>query len=500
MGNFILEMKGITKEFPGVKALDGVNLSVCKGEIHGLIGENGAGKSTLMNVLMGIYKAETGKILLNNEEIFINAPSDVIAKGIGMVPQELNLNPYISAAENIYLGNEIKKYGKINWKRTREEAEKVMKSIDFKVEPTEIVMRLSTARQQMIQLARVLATGAELLIFDEPTASLTRQETDILLKLMKKLQQDGKSIIFITHHLDELLAVTDAITVMRDGKVVFTDETKNVTESVLIENMAGKKVEKQTKVNRKLENNIILKIEGLARKNEFENVSFEVKKGEIFGIGGLVGSKRTELISTIFGILKKTSGEIFINGRKVEINNPFQAIQQGMGFVPEERRNHGIFPILSVKENMVISLYRQLFKGIKIQKEKAKKITNEYIEKIRIKTPSTETAIQSLSGGNQQKVILSRWMAKKSRIMFLDEPTRGIDVNAKNEIYSLIYELANQGMTIIIVSSEHEELLLLADRIMIMHEGKVKGIVEAADLEQQDILEIALRLGGDINE
>lgn len=494
MDKMLLEMRGITKVFPGVKALKDVNLAIGQGEIRGLIGENGAGKSTLMNVLMGIYKAEQGKMLFDGEEITINSPVEAIMKGIGMVPQELNLNPYVSVAENIFLGNEIKnKFGKINWDKTRKEAIKVMNIIGLKVDPCDIVCRLSAAQQQLVQLSRVLATGARLLVFDEPTASLTTQETQLLLTLMKKLQEQGKTIIFITHHLDELIAVTDRITVMRDGCVVYEDDTKNMTESLLIEQMAGKKVAKSQRVVRQIDDEIVFKVEDFSRKNEFENVNFEVRKGEIFGIGGLVGSGRTELISAIFGITKKSSGTVYINGTKMEIKNPTHAIKLGMGFVPEERRNHGIFPILSVRENIVVSSYHEIFNGIKIMKDKAKKITDDFTDRLRIKTPSSETPIKSLSGGNQQKVILARWMARETKILFLDEPTRGIDVNAKAEIYNLIHELTNEGMTVVIVSSEHEELLLLADRIMVMHEGRVKGIADATQIKQQDILEIALK-------
>ncbi|SHO54051.1 sugar ABC transporter ATP-binding protein [Anaerocolumna xylanovorans] len=494
MEKLLLEMRGITKVFPGVKALKDVNLAVPQGEIRGLIGENGAGKSTLMNVLMGIYKAEQGELFLDGEKIEISSPAEAIAKGIGMVPQELNLNPYVSVAENIFLGNEIKnKFGMINWEKTKKEAVKVMNIIGLNIDPSDIVYRLSTAQQQLIQLSRVLATGAKLLIFDEPTASLTTQETEVLLKLMKKLQVQGKTIVFITHHLEELLAVTDRITIMRDGQVVYEDDTVNMNESLLIEHMAGKKVVKTERAIRELKPDILLKIENFSREKEFSEVSFEVRKGEIFGIGGLVGSGRTELISAIFGITKKSTGQIYIDGKEVEIKNPTQAISLGMGFVPEERRNHGIFPMLSVRENMVISSLNEIFNGLFLKKEKARSVTNSYIEKIRIKTPSTETQIKSLSGGNQQKVILARWLARESKILFLDEPTRGIDVNAKSEIYSLIHQLTKEGMTVIIVSSEHEELLLLADRIMVMHEGRVKGIEDAAKMKQQDILEIALK-------
>lgn len=490
----ILQMSNITKTFPGVKALDCVSLDVRESEIMGLIGENGAGKSTLMKVLMGIYKADEGTIEIEGRKVSIESPSEAIKYGIGMVPQELNLNPYVSAAENVYLGNEItNRFKKIDWKLTNENAAMVMKQVGLDVPPETPVYKLSSAQQQLVQLSRLLATGAKLLIFDEPTASLTVKETDELLKLMKVLKEQGKSIIFITHHLEELIRVTDRITVMRDGKSVFVGNTEDMNVDMIIEQMAGKKVKKLTREQRMVGNEVMLKVEGFSRGKEFQDVSFEVRKGEIFGIGGLVGAGRTELISAIFGITKKTAGKLYFEGQEVNIKNPTDAIGLGMGFVPEERRKHGIFPILSVRENAMISIYDELFHGFMIQGNEAKRTTQEYVDKIRIKTPSIETKIQNLSGGNQQKVILARWLAAKTKLLFLDEPTRGIDVNAKGEIYELIREMTREGMTVIIVSSEHEELLLLSDRIMVMHEGKQKGIADASEMRQSDILEMALK-------
>lgn len=494
MSKNILQMKNISKFFPGVRALSNVDFTVTAGEIHGLIGENGAGKSTLMKVLMGLYKADEGKIFFKDKSVNITSPSLATSIGIGMVPQELNLNPYVSAAENIFLGNEIKnKLGKIDWKKIKSESVKILKTIGSDVDPNAIVENLSVAQQQLIQIARLLATGADLLIFDEPTASLTITETEFLLKLMKKLKEQGKTLIFITHRLKELLSTTDRITVMRDGHVVNVCETKDITIDSLIEDMAGKKIAKLERVNRECSDETVLKVENFSRGREFSNVSFEVKKGEIFGLGGLIGAGRTELMNAVFGLTKVTEGKVYFNDKEVKIKNPKQAIKLGIGYVPEERRHHAIFPILSVRENSVISVYDRLFKALKINYKEAEKITNEYIEKLKIKTPSSSTPIQSLSGGNQQKVILARWLARNAQLLILDEPTRGIDVNAKTEIYQLIRSLSEMGVTIIVVSSEHEELLLLTDRIMIMHEGKVKGIHNTKDLEQQDILEIALK-------
>ncbi len=498
MPEVILEMIGIDKCFPGVKALSNVDFDLKIGEIHGLIGENGAGKSTLMNVLMGIYKADNGKVIINGRAETVSSPIQAMKLGIGMVPQELNLNPFVSAAENIFLGNLPKtKFGAINWNKTNNEAKKILLSIGVDIATRTVVNKLSTAQQQLVQIARALTTGANILIFDEPTASLTVNETKFLFKIMKQLKRQKKSVVFITHHLEELMDTTDRITVMRDGSVVKINKTHDITIDQLIEQMAGKKVTKREQIERNISNEVMLKVEGFTIKHEFEDVSFEVKRGEIFGIGGLVGSGRTELANAIFGITSKEEGKIFFEGNEVDIKSPPQAIKLGIGYVPEERRSHGIFPMLSVSENTVITIYNLLFKKMKIQYKKAKLVTEDYIRKLKIKTPNVNTPIRSLSGGNQQKVVLSRWLVKDAKLLILDEPTRGIDVNAKGEIYILVRELANQGMTIIFISSEHEELLTLTDRIMIMHEGKVKAIMNTAELSQQGILEVALKKGAE---
>ena len=494
MNENILEFRGITKQFPGVRALSDVSLSLRRGEIHGLIGENGAGKSTLMKVLMGIYQADCGEVVFNGKTEHITSPFYATSIGIGMVPQELDLNPYVSVKENIFLGNEMRgALGSIDWKKTTAEARRALAMIGASVDPNTVVNKLSVAQQQLVQIARALMTGAELLVFDEPTASLTSVETEFLLKLMFRLKEQGKTIIFISHHLDELLSTTDRITVMRDGRVVHQCDTCDATLAVLIEHMAGKKIQQMERVERAIDDNVILKVENFCRKGEFHDVSFEVRRGEIFGLGGLVGAGRTELMSTVFGIHQPDAGKMYFEGKEVRVRSPHEAIELGMGFVPEERRLHGIFPELSVRENMVVSILQKLFKALRLRYSEAEALCREYIDKISIKTPATSNPIRSLSGGNQQKVILSRWLIRNSKLLILDEPTRGIDVNAKSEIYSLIRELARQGITVIVVSSEQEELLLLTDRVMIMHEGAVKGFRDTATLKEKDILDIALR-------
>jgi ABC-type sugar transport system ATPase subunit len=494
MAENILEFRGISKQFPGVRALDDVTFSIRRAEIHGLIGENGAGKSTLMKVLMGIYRADCGEVVFDGKIENISSPFYATSIGIGMVPQELDLNPFVSVKENIFLGNELRsRFGSIDWKKTTQEARRALEMIGASIDPNQVVNQLSVAQQQLVQIARALMTGAKLLVFDEPTASLTSVETEFLLKLMFRLKEQGKTIIFISHHLDELIETTDRITVMRDGRMVCQTDTRDASMSTLIEHMAGRKVQQLSREDREISPEVILKVENFCRKGEFSGVSFEVRRGEIFGLGGLVGAGRTELVSTVFGIRQPDSGRMFFEGREVRVRSPHEAIELGIGYVPEERRLHGIFPELSVRENMVVSIYRKLFKGLMLRHARAEAIARDYIDRIRIKTPATATLIRSLSGGNQQKVILSRWLIRNSKLLILDEPTRGIDVNAKSEIYGLIRDLARQGITIIVVSSEQEELLLLTDRVMIMHEGAVKGFRDTVSLREKDILDIALR-------
>jgi ABC-type sugar transport system ATPase subunit len=346
----------------------------------------------------------------------------------------------------------------------------------------------------LVSIARALAAGSQILILDEPTASLTISETQQLFKAMRQLRDEGKSIIFITHHLDEVKEITNNITVMRDGKVVYKAATEDLSIDDMIYYMANRKVEKTTHIERNVKKEVFLQVDNFSRDNEFENVSFNIHKGEIFGIAGLVGAGRTELFKAIYGLTKKKTGKTIIEGKEIDINNTQTAIDQGIGYVPEERRKMGIFPIMSIYENMMIPSYKEMTKTGLIDYSDVKKMTDHYIDELHIKTPSNEKMIKDLSGGNQQKVILARWMAKKVKMLILDEPTRGIDVNAKGDIYKLIRAMADEGMTVVVISSEIEEILTIADRIMVMHEGQVKGFVENPhDYEREDILKIALQ-------
>ncbi len=494
MAEYILEMKGIKKEFPGTLALDNVDFAIKPGEVMALIGENGAGKSTLMNVLMGIHQPDAGTIILDGKAIENRDPYEALGNGIGMVPQELNLVKDISIAENIFLGNHQKKKGVIDWNRTMHKAKVVLGELNVEIDPRETVSNISAAYQQLVSIARTLAVGSNIIIFDEPTASLTINEATHLFDVIRKLKAQGKSIVVITHHLDEVEELSDRVSIMRDGKMVKVGLTKDMTVDEMIFHMANETVEKSQKVHREYSQDIFFEVEGFSRRKEFEDVSFSVRRGEIFGVAGLVGSGRTELFSCIYGLTRKEKGAIRIDGNEVDITSPDVAIANGIGLMPEERRRQGLFPVMPVYENIMLPSYGTMkSKGI-IDFTRVKKESDGYIKKLRIKTPSNAVAIKSLSGGNQQKAILARWMKKNVKLLILDEPTRGIDVRAKGEIYSLIREMTDSGTTVIVISSEIEELLTVADRMMVMFNGRLKGIITPDETyEREDILKIALQ-------
>lgn len=495
MSEYILEMKGITKEFPGTLALDGVDFNVAAGEVMALIGENGAGKSTLMNVLMGIHQPNSGEIILDGQRIENRSPHEALEKGIGMVPQELNLVKDVSIAENIFLGNhQKKKNGTIDWKATAQKAREILAQLSVEIDPREKVGSVSAAYQQLVSIARTLVVGSRIIVLDEPTAALTMNEAKHLFDNIRKLKAQGKSIIIITHHLDEVEELSDRVSIMRDGKMVLIQNTKELSVDEMIFHMANEHVEKAVKMKRTYSEEPYFEVKNFSRHREFEEVNFSVRRGEIFGVAGLVGSGRTELFNCIYGLTKKQSGTLSIEGKEVNITAPDVAIANGIGLVPEERRRQGLFPLIPVYENIMLPSYNKMKKNGIINFSKVKKEADDYIRRLRIKTPSGAVPIKSLSGGNQQKAILARWMKKNVRLLILDEPTRGIDVRAKGEIYKLIREMADNGTTVVVISSEIEELLTVADRMMIMFEGKVKGIITPDEkLEREDVLKIALQ-------
>lgn len=490
-----LVLQHISKSFPGVKALIDVDFDINKGEIVSLVGENGAGKSTLINVITGQLVPEDGVIIIDGKEVKFSVPKDAINEKIGIVPQELNLVPELSVTENIFLGNKVKKQNllhSLDWNRMNKEAEMLLGKLDISFKVTATVGNMSVANQQIVQIARALALGADVLIFDEPTACLTSDESERLLNLLKTFAAEGKSIIFVSHHMDEVMKISDRVFVMRDGRKIETLEKDDINIPRMIKGMVGREVAQRDRTYDSYQcEEIMLSVEGLTRDKEFRNMSFDVMKGEIFGIAGLVGAGRTELVSTIFGDRKPKEGKIVFDGIERTAITPDKAIKMGMGYVPEERRHDGILPNLTVDKNITIAIIKKLFKFPKIDTKKENAVVSDYKSKVNIKS-AENSLITQLSGGNQQKVILSRWLAVGAKLLILDEPTRGIDVLAKEEIHRIIRDCAAEGVTILVVSSEMDELLNLCNRIMIMHEGNNKGIVNACEMDSEKILSLAL--------
>jgi ribose transport system ATP-binding protein len=491
----LLVLDNISKEFPGVKALNQVNFKLGHGEIHALVGENGAGKSTLVSVIMGLQQPNSGEIIFKGNKVVMDSPQTALQLGIGIVPQELNLAPNLSVAENIFLGMEkcTPGFSKIDWKETEKQADYFLKSIGVYLDVKTKVGNLRSAHQQFVQIARALAFGAQVLILDEPTAALSYQEAQKLFGILFQLRDEGKSIIYISHHMEEIEQISSKISVMRDGNLITTLNRADTNKNEIINLMVGREFKriKKTRV-KKSDRKSILKVENLNRKGEFNDICFSVGEGEIFGIAGLVGSGRTELVRAIYGETKPDNGDVYWYDNKVQIKSPKKAIELGMGYVPEERKKSGIFAISSIRENITMPLLSNITRFTKISKRQEQEMAEEYIERLKIKTSSMEKQIRLLSGGNQQKVILARWLAKNVKLLILDEPTRGIDINAKAEIHKLIHNLADEGLSVIVISSELEEVINLSDRIMLMHQGEQKGFFDANETNQEEILQRAL--------
>jgi ABC-type sugar transport system ATPase subunit len=490
----ILEMRNIVKTFPGVKALKGVNLQVKYGEIHALLGENGAGKSTLMKCLIGIHCKTSGEIFFDGKCIDNYTTSDALKMGISMIHQELSPIEHRSIMENIWLGREPKnKFGLVDHKKMYEMTKEVLKKIDLDEDPKTLMADLTVAKIQMIEIAKAISYDAKLIIMDEPTSALTNKEIQQLFKIMRKLKEEGKSIIYISHKLEEIFEICDTITVYRDGEYIGTEKVNNIDTATLIKMMVGRDIDELFPKVKCNIGDVKLEVCNLTSKGAFENVSFNVRKGEIFGIAGLVGAGRTEVIETLFGLRERTSGKIKIDNKEVNIQSPVDAKSKKIALLTESRHSNGIFPVLSVFQNITIANLSKYENKYKLFNHKAAtKDVNEYIESIKIKTPSIEQKIANLSGGNQQKVLVARWLLTSPEILIMDEPTRGIDVGAKAEIYKLISFLAEQGKSIIMVSSELPEIMGMSDRIMIMHEGRVAGILDnSEDLTQEEIMHYA---------
>lgn len=491
---FLLEMKEITKEFPGVKALDGVTLQVRPGTVHALMGENGAGKSTLMKCLYGIYEPDAGQIMLDGVQVEIHNSKDALNQGISMIHQELHPVPFRNVMENIWLGRFPTRGIFIDHKKMYQDTEDLFKELDIDLLPDTIVGKLSVSKIQSIEIAKAVSFHSRVIVMDEPTSSLTSVEVEHLFRIIRDLQKRGVAIIYISHKMEEILQISDDVTIMRDGKKIGTWPAKELTTDSIISKMVGRDLTNRFPERENVPGDVILKVNDLTstQSRSFKNISFDLRKGEILGIGGLVGAQRTELIEALFGLREIVSGTISLNGKEIKVRSAEDAKRYGMALLTEERRATGIFSVLSVHENGAIANMDRYQKPyLLLDEKKKKKEVDHMIEKLRTKTPTTRTLMMNLSGGNQQKVLLARWLLTEPEILLLDEPTRGIDVGAKYEIYTIIADLAKQGKSIIMISSEMPELLGMSDRIMVMSEGRLTGIVEGNVATQEQIMTLA---------
>lgn len=498
MAEYRLEMRGVSKSFPGVKALDNITLKVRPGTVHALMGENGAGKSTLMKCLFGIYHMDEGEVYVDGEKVNISNPDEALHKGLAMVHQELQPIPARTIAENMYLGRfPTKKVGPlqvVDHKKMNEEAKKWLENVKMPFDPKKNLGELSISQMQSVEIAKAVSQEARLIILDEPTSSLTDNEVEALFRIVRDLRDRGVSFVFISHKMAELRRISDDITIMRDGTYVGTWEMKDISDDEIVKNMVGREL---TNIYPPLDNepgDVLLEVENFTSIHDksFKDCSFTLRKGEILGFGGLVGAQRTELMEAIFGIRHISSGQVKLNGKPLKIRRPQDAINNGIGMITEDRRGTGILGCLSIADNVSIaSLNHYLEAGIKLNKKKIEELVQENVAKLSIKTPSSKTLIQALSGGNQQKVIISRWLANNPDILIMDEPTRGIDVGAKYEIYQIMIQLAKQGKGIIMISSEMPELIGVSNRIMVMCNGRITGEVSGEEATQEKIMQYA---------
>ena len=493
MGEIILKMQGIQKYFPGVHALDDAQLEIRSGEVMGLIGENGAGKSTLMKILTGIYPKDGGTIEYFGEQIEINGPKDAQDRGICIVHQELNLMQHLTVADNIFIGRESTKGIFLDKAEQNRKTQDLLDSLHLTIDPKAEVRTLSVAKQQMVEIAKALSfNNTKILILDEPSAVLTDTEIDDLFTFVNQLKATGVGIIYISHRMDELKRITDRITVMRDGQYVGLRETPTTEIAEIVRMMVGRTIYEEPKTCSAVAADapVILECEHL-NSWQVKDVSFKLKKGEILGFSGLMGAGRTETMRLLCGADPMDSGVIKFNGKQVKIKTPKDAVELGIGYLSEDRKRYGLCLNLSITDNTIMSSINKLFKGPFVNESLADKASEEYIEKIRTKTPSTKTRVGSLSGGNQQKVVISKWLLRNCDILIFDEPTRGIDVGAKSEIYKLMNQLAQEGKSIIMISSDMPELLRMSDRVVVMCEGRVTGELDISEATQENIMTFA---------
>ncbi|MFW5736596.1 MAG: sugar ABC transporter ATP-binding protein [Halanaerobium sp.] len=508
MSDYLLRTENIIKEFPGVRALDKVSLSVKENQIHALCGENGAGKSTLIKVLSGVHSAGTyeGEIFLREEKVEFNNIEEAEKKGIAVIHQELTLFEELNITENIFMGNEIHNKGVIDWNEMYTQTNKWIEKLKLgDVKPTTKVKELGVGKQQLIEIAKALVKNSKILILDEPTASLTEGEVDLLMEILRDLKEEGITCIYISHKLKEVFEIADYISVLRDGEYIGGDKKENLDEQKVVQMMVGRSIDQMYPIKDNQITEEILKVKNLnltkAGKNILKDISFKLNKGEILGIFGLIGAGRTEIANTIFGYLQgEKKGDIFLNGEKVDFSSPKEALNNGIALISEDRKKFGIIPPMSVKENISISFLKEFKESLIIDQNREILRTSELVDSLNIKTASLNSKIIELSGGNQQKVIIAKNILKKPEVLIMDEPTRGIDVGAKQEIYNLMNDFAKENMGIIMISSELPEILGMSDRIIVVHEGKIKKEFDnkEKDITQEEIMVYAT--GGDTNE
>lgn len=485
----ILEVQGISKSFPGVKALDQVDFTIRKGEIHCLVGENGAGKSTFMKALAGLHPPDEGQILLEGRNVRFKSPNEALANGIILIHQELSLVSELSVAENIFLGQlPLKKFGQVDWKVLAEKTQAIIKQLGCNISPYDLVGNLSISYQQMVEIGRALSHDGKVIIFDEPTASLTSGEVLNLFKIIDRLKKQGAGIVYITHKMDEIFQISDRITVLRDGKKTGTVDTKDTDRDNLIKLMIGRELTDQKKETAKKIGAEVLKIQNLRREPFVKDVSFSIRAGEVVGLYGLVGAGRSETAEAIFGIAQADDGVIFLEGEEVKIKNPKMAVTLGLGFVPEDRKLQGLVLGMSCDDNLTLPYLPWMHRFGFLKSRRQAELFEEYAEKLSISTPSPKQKVGKLSGGNQQKIVIGKWMALNPRLLILDEPTRGIDVGSKTEIHRLIEKMAGEGIAVLVISSEMPETIAVSDRIIAMREGYVTGEFARSEVSEEKLL------------
>ena len=489
----VLQMKGVKKYFPGVKALDGVDFELKKGEIHALLGENGAGKSTLIKILTGIYSMTEGSIHIKGEEVHMKSVKDARDNRIAAIHQEICLVPYISVARNVYLGRELKtKLGLMDDKTMEEETQKLLDRLGMDIDAAKEVRQYSIAQQQLIEIAKALALDAEILLMDEPTSSLTEKEVTKLFETIRRLKDSGTSIIYISHRMEELFELSDRVTVLRDGQYIGTYVTKDTTREELVAAMVGRQLTEFYVKDSVPQDEVFMEVKSLSRAGVFQDVSFTLRKGEILGVSGMVGAGRSEVARAIVGIDAKDGGEVLLEGKALNIQKPIDAINAGIVLIPENRKEEGLVLENSVRFNTTLAVLKQFIRGVIWNRKKEEGIVDSHIKSLKIRTPHQEQLILNLSGGNQQKVVIAKWLATEPKVLIMDEPTRGVDVGAKAEIYTIMNSLAKQGISIIMISSDLPEIINMSDRVMVMREGKLAGILEKDEIGQEQIMRFAV--------